>query len=370
MTLSHPFAAAARRAALPLALAVVALAPCRTLAQAAAPAAPASSDSSSQPAAAEWGIVIHGGAGVITRESMTPAREAEYRAKLTEALAAGHRILERGGSSLDAVQAAINVMEDSPLFNAGKGAVFTHDGHNEMDAAVMDGRTLAAGAVAGVRHIKNPIDLARAVMDHSPHVMLSGEGAEEFARSRGFAMMPESYFRVESRWQALQKALDDERRAAAGDTTRRPQAMYSVPDERKFGTVGAVALDKAGNLAAGTSTGGTTNKRWGRIGDSPVIGAGTYANNRSCGVSATGVGEFFIRNVVAHSICALVEYRGMSVKDAADAIVMHQLVEQHGDGGVIVMDAHGNVATPFNTPGMYRGRMMADGKVEVSIFQN
>ncbi|MDB4949072.1 MAG: Isoaspartyl aminopeptidase [Gemmatimonadetes bacterium] len=323
------------------------------------------------PAAPRWGMVIHGGAGTLTRDAMTPEREAAYRAGLAQALQAGYAVLERGGSSLDAVQAAINVMEDSPLFNAGRGAVFTHEGKNELDAAIMDGRTMGAGAVAGVHHIKNPINLAREVMEHSPHVLLTGQGAEEFALERGMPLVPESYFYVESRWQGLQRAIDDERRkAAAGDTTHDPHAMYSVPDERKFGTVGAVALDRAGNLAAGTSTGGTTNKRWGRVGDAPIIGAGTYASNGSCGVSATGTGEYFIRWTVAHDICALVQYRGMTVQAAADEVVMHKLVQAGGDGGIITMDPQGNWALVFNTTGMYRGHVGADGRVEVAIFKD
>jgi beta-aspartyl-peptidase (threonine type) len=342
------------------------------LACAAVPAAAQSNRASqgrAQAAAPHWGMVIHGGAGTLSRSDMTPQREAEYRAKLADALRAGYAVLARGGSSLDAVQAAINVMEDSPLFNAGKGAVFTHEGKNELDAAIMDGRTLGAGAVAGVHHIKNPINLAREVMEHSPHVLLTGQGAEEFALERGMTLVPESYFYVESRWQGLQRAIEEERRrAASGDTTH--HAMYSVPDERKFGTVGAVALDQHGNLAAGTSTGGTTNKRWGRVGDSPIIGAGTYANNESCAVSATGTGEYFIRWTVAHDICALVQYGGMSLQAAADEVVMRKLVQANGDGGIITMDPQGNFALVFNTTGMYRGHVGADGKVEVAIFKD
>jgi beta-aspartyl-peptidase (threonine type) len=332
-------------------------------------AVPSAAQAGRAQAPPRWGMVIHGGAGTLTRGAMTPQREAEYRAKLAEALQAGYAVLARGGSSLDAVQAAINVMEDSPLFNAGKGAVFTHEGKNELDAAIMDGRTLGAGAVAGVHHIKNPINLAREVMEHSPHVLLTGDGAEEFALERGMPLVPESYFYVESRWQALQREIEDEkRRAAAGDTSH--QAMYSVPDERKFGTVGAVALDQHGNLAAGTSTGGLTNKRWGRVGDAPIIGAGTYANNQSCGVSATGTGEYFIRWTVAHDICALVQYRGMTLQAAADEVVMHKLVQAHGDGGIISMDPQGNFALVFNTTGMYRGHVGADGKIEVAVFND
>lgn len=324
------------------------------------------------PAAAEaaqprWGIVIHGGAGTISRENMTPEREAEYNAKLTEALRAGHAVLARGGSSLDAVAAAVNVMEDSPLFNAGKGAVFTSEGKNELDAAIMEGRTLAAGAVAGLRHVKNPVNLARAVMEKSPHVMMIGEGAEAFARQQGIEMVPESYFRTESRWRALERAREAEKRP--GPTSYRAGGGVPEMDDRKFGTVGAVALDRAGNLAAATSTGGMTNKRWGRVGDVPIIGAGTYANNASCAVSATGHGEYFIRYTVAHDICARMQYRGVPLREAADAVVMDVLVKAGGEGGVIAMDAQGNVAMPFNSSGMYRGYMGPDGTPTVAIFR-
>jgi beta-aspartyl-peptidase (threonine type) len=361
LPLDHLRPASRRLAALALAAATLA-APAPASAQA-QPSAPAAARQ------ANWGIVIHGGAGTLDRASMSPEREAQYRAGLEQALRAGHAVLARGGSSMDAVEAAIRVMEDNPLFNAGKGAVFTAEGKNELDAAIMDGRTLAAGSVAGVRHVKNPITLARAVMEHSPHVMLAGDGAEQFARTQGIELVPESYFRTEARWQGLLRAREDERRAA-GDTTRRPQALYSVPEDRKFGTVGAVALDQAGNLAAGTSTGGMTNKRWGRIGDAPIIGAGTYASNRSCAVSATGHGEFFIRNTVARDICALVEYRGMALKDAAEEVVMRRLVQQGGDGGIIAMDPQGNYTLTFNSSGMYRGRMGADGRPEIAIFRD
>lgn len=315
-----------------------------------------------------WGIVIHGGAGTIERGSMTPEREAAYRERLTAALRAGHAVLEKGGSSLDAVQAAINVMEDSPLFNSGKGAVFTHEGKNELDAAIMDGATRRAGAVARLRHIKNPIDLARAVMEKSPHVLLVGDGAEEFALEQGFRLMPESYFYTEPRWRSLQRAIEEEKKAKGV-----PQATLT-PDlwnekTRKFGTVGAVALDRHGNLAAGTSTGGLTNKRWGRVGDSPIIGAGTYADNRCQGSSATGTGEYFIRAVVGYDICALMMYRGLSVQQAADEVVMKELVAMGGDGGVIAMDRAGHYAFSFNTSGMYRGYMGKDGRVVLGIYR-
>jgi L-asparaginase / beta-aspartyl-peptidase len=314
------------------------------------------------------GLVIHGGAGTIRREQMTPEREREYRAALTQALQAGHRILAAGGSSMDAVVAAINIMEDSPLFNAGRGAVFTNDGRNELDASIMDGRTLAAGAVAGVTRVRNPINLARAVMERSPHVMMAGAGAETFAEQQGLEMVAPEYFRTQARWDALQRARDQERIELSEDD-RRPRSATEF-DDFKFGTVGAVALDRNGNLAAGTSTGGMTNKRWGRIGDAPIIGAGTYANNRTCAVSATGHGEYFIRNVVAYDICALVEYRGMRLADAADAVVMEKLVAQRGEGGVIAMDQQGNIAMPFNTPGMYRGFIDEQGRAVVMLYRD
>ena len=314
-----------------------------------------------------WGMVIHGGAGTILPEQMTPEREAEFRAKLTEALETGHAVLRDGGSSLDAVEATIRVLEDSPLFNAGRGAVFTADGTNSMDAAIMDGTTLQAGAVAGVRDVKNPITLARLVKERSPHVMLSGPGAEEFAREQGIESTPASYFRTDHRWQQLQDAQAAERaRPVAADTV----AASAVPArEGKFGTVGAVALDQAGHLAAGTSTGGMTNKKWGRIGDSPVIGAGTYAGPR-CAVSATGWGEYFIRNVVAYDICARMEYGEVSLARAADDVIMRKLEEQEKDtGGIIAMDAEGNIVMPFNTPGMYRGWVDAEGRATVEIYR-
>jgi beta-aspartyl-peptidase (threonine type) len=293
-----------------------------------------------------WGLVLHGGAGVITRDKLTVEREAAVRADLERALRAAHAVLAKGGKSTDAVTAAITILEDSPLFNAGKGAVFTHDGSNELDAAIMDGRARTAGAVTGVRTIKNPILLAKAVMDNGRHVMLIGRGAEEFAATAGIEIVDPSYFRTEERWQQLQQAL--------------------VEDH--FGTVGVVALDQSGGLAAGTSTGGLTNKRYGRVGDSPIIGAGTYADAH-CGVSATGHGELFIRYTVARDICARVEYAHESLAQAADDVVMHELVEAKGDGGVIALDAQGHWAMPFNTPGMYRGYITEDGVPHVDIFR-
>ncbi|HEX7049320.1 MAG TPA: isoaspartyl peptidase/L-asparaginase [Longimicrobiales bacterium] len=326
--------------------------------------------SQQQPTAQEgpprWGIVVHGGAGTILRENMTPEMETAYRAKMEEAIRAGHTILAGGGTSLDAVVAAIQVLEDSPLFNAGKGAVFTHEGTNELDASIMDGATLHAGAVAGVKHIKSPIALARLVMEKSPHVMMAREGAEAFAQEQGIELVPEDYFYTERRWKELQEA----KAAEAERTSMAPGAAPEMPVAWKVGTVGAVALDQHGNLAAGTSTGGMTNKRFGRIGDSPIIGAGTYANNESCAVSATGHGEYFIRNVVAYDICARMLYTGVSLEEAANAVVMEKLVERGGDGGVIAIDRHGNIAMPFNTPGMYRGYAGPDGRITVKIYKD
>jgi beta-aspartyl-peptidase (threonine type) len=276
---------------------------------------------------------------------MTPEKEKAYHAKLGEALDSGYAILERGGKSIEAVIAAIKVMEDSPLFNAGKGAVFTHDGKNEMDASIMDGSNLMAGAVAGVTTIKNPITAARAGMEKSEHVMLVGKGAEIFAEEQGIEIVSPSYFFDSTRYQQLQDALNSEQKTG----------HHAMPSDKKFGTVGCVALDQFGNLAAGTSTGGMTNKKYGRVGDSPIIGAGTYANNISCAVSATGWGEFFIRLGVARDIAALMEYAGLSVEAAADSVVMKKLPALGGDGGVIALDRQGNFAMTFCTAGMYRG---------------
>ncbi|WP_233597418.1 isoaspartyl peptidase/L-asparaginase family protein [Corallococcus sp. CA041A] len=394
----------------------------------------------------KWGLVIHGGAGVISRENLTPEREAAMRAALTQALQAGHAVLAKGGRSMDAVTAAIRVMEDSPYFNAGKGAVFNHDGVNELDAAVMDGKTRMAGAVAGVHHIQNPIDLARLVMEKSPHVMMVGDGAEAFAQSQGMPLVDAKYFYTEERWQGLQRALEQEKakgappaeqgqpstqglspaqpsapgqppaqgaspatpgqpltpaqppasapqpgqpatpaqpsspaqlptQGATPATPSQPQPGSSltpgvdpITGDHKFGTVGAVALDMEGNLAAGTSTGGMTNKRFGRVGDAPIIGAGTYADER-CAVSATGHGEFFIRYTVARDICARVEYQDLPLPEAASYVINDVLVKAGGEGGVIAMDRQGHVAMPFNSSGMYRGYISEDGTPTVAIFQ-
>jgi beta-aspartyl-peptidase (threonine type) len=307
----------------------------------------------------QWGLVVHGGAGGLER---IKGREAEIRAAMAAALTAGHRVLAAGGSSLDAVQAAVVVLEDSAHLNAGKGAVFTHEGTHELDAAIMDGRTRMAGAVAGVKRIKNPIRLARLVMEKSPHVMMVGDGAETFAREQGgIEFVPESYFRTELRWEQLQRALavEEEKQGAL-----RPRSDDPT-HETYFGTVGAVALDQAGNLAAATSTGGVTNKRFGRVGDSPVIGAGTYASNQSCGISATGVGEYFIRFTVAHDICARVEYRGIGAQQAADEVVQDVLKHAGGEGGVIGLDRFGGIVMSFNTSGMTRGYIGQDGNAAI-----
>ena len=301
-------------------------------------------------------IAIHGGAGVISRASMTPDNERAYRADLGRALDAGYAVLEKGGSSLDAIVVAVKILEDSPYFNAGKGAVFSHAGINELDAAIMDGATQKAGAVAGVRHIRNPIELARMVMERTPHVLLAGEGAEEFALEQGMPLVPGSYFYTERRWKQLEEAQREDRVANATE------------DTNYFGTVGAVARDKDGNLAAATSTGGMTNKRWGRIGDSPIIGAGTYADNATCAVSATGSGEYFIRTVVAHEICARVRLSGVSAAEAAKDVVHGRLKDIGGDGGVIVVDKDGALSLEFNTEGMFRGARDSGGRRETAIY--
>jgi L-asparaginase / beta-aspartyl-peptidase len=301
-------------------------------------------------------IAIHGGAGVISRASMSEENERAYHADLGRALDAGYAVLEKGGTSLDAVVAAVKILEDSPLFNAGKGAVFSHAGVNELDAAIMDGRTQKAGAVAGVRHVRNPIDLARLVMERTPHVLLAGEGAEEFALEQGMELVPGSYFYTERRWKQLEDAQKAERTASVAD------------DISYFGTVGAVARDRDGNLAAATSTGGMTNKRWGRVGDSPIIGAGTYADNATCAVSATGSGEYFIRAVVAHEICARVRLSGVTAAAAARDVIHGRLKDIGGDGGVIVVDRDGAISLEFNTEGMFRGARDSKGRRDIAIY--
>lgn len=318
-------------------------------------------------------MVIHGGAGTILRSNMTPEKEQAYRAALEQALQTGYAILQQGGSSLDAVEATVRVMEDSPLFNAGKGAVFTNEGRNEMDASIMSGRRLEAGAVAGVTVIKNPISAARAVMEKSQHVMMAGRGAEKFAREAGLEIVDPSYFYTEERWKALQrvKAADpDKTRLDHDSTLQKTSGMWGAANkDDKFGTVGAVALDKQGNLAAATSTGGMTNKKFGRIGDSPIIGAGTYANNATCAISCTGWGEYFIRLSVAKSVSDLMEYKGLSLQQAANELILQKVPALGGDGGLIAIDKDGNIAMPFSTAGMYRGCVTEDGRITVEIYK-
>ena len=294
----------------------------------------------------EFSIAIHGGAGTITRKNMTPGKENAYRSKLKETLNVGYSILNKGGTSLDAVEATIRIMENSELFNAGKGAVFTNAGTNELDASIMDGRNLKAGAVARVKTVKNPISAARKVMEETWHVMLSGDGADKFAKEQGLDIVDPNYFYTQRRWDSLKKIQVE-----------------------KHGTVGCVALDKHGNLAAGTSTGGLTNKRWGRVGDSPIIGAGTYANNQTCAVSGTGQGEYFIRGNVAYDVSAIMEYKGKSVGEAAQNVI-RKLSDMGGNGGIITMDSKGNISMPFNTAGMYRGFRKAGQAPEIFIYKN
>jgi L-asparaginase / beta-aspartyl-peptidase len=308
------------------------------------------------------GLVIHGGAGTIAPNRMTPEIERELRAGLQRSLEASYGVLKKGGSSLDAVVAAVRVMEDDPLFNAGRGAVFTSVGTNEMDAAIMDGKSLQAGAVGGLKHVRNPITLARAVMDHSPHVMFVGEGAEAFARQNGIELVDEKYFYTEERWNALQRV----RKAEAEARTNGKE--FAVSDQDRHGTIGAAALDQSGNLAAATSTGGNTNKRPGRLGDTPIIGAGTYANNRTCAMSGTGDGEYFMRLVAGHEISALMEHCGLPLGQAAQTVV-DQITEMGGAAGLIAIDHNGNVALPFNTAGMYRGYIDASGNAVVGIYK-
>jgi beta-aspartyl-peptidase (threonine type) len=312
-------------------------------------------------AGAPIAIAIHGGSGTINKGDFSEGKEREIRETLKQAVRAGHEILSSGGSSLDAVTKAITMLEDSPHFNAGKGAVFNSEGKNELDASIMEGAGLNAGAVAAVHNVRNPVLLAREVMTDSPHVMLMGDGAAQFAREQGIVFEEDDYFFTEYRWQQLQKA-----RASAQPGT---SFLSETPDEW-FSTVGAVALDSQGNLTAATSTGGMTNKRWGRVGDSPIIGSGTYADNRSCAVSATGHGEYFIRATVARDICARVQFTEASLLEAANQVVKQQLTGMGGDGGIIAVDPEGNVALIFNTPGMYRASVDTEGKTYVAIYRD
>ena len=307
-----------------------------------------------------YGLVIHGGAGAPAEKDATPESDRLYHDKIQEALDAGYTVLQAGGAATDAVVAAVNVMEDAGLFDAGKGSVFNSEGFCELDAAIMDGRTLSAGAVTGLQHIKNPITLARAVMDKSPHVLLMGEGAEKFAREQGFAMVPNSYFQTERRrkqWERLQ-----EKKRNSGHTG------YLYPNNPEaVGTVGCVALDKNGNLAAATSTGGTADKLAGRIGDTPIIGAGTYAHNATCAVSGTGIGEYYIRTVFGHNISALMEYKGLSLEQASSE-AMKQMHDLGGRGGCIAIDREGHIVMPFTTPAMYRGFKLSDGHSDIELY--
>lgn len=316
-------------------------------------------------------LVIHGGAGTILKSEMTPEKEKAYTQSLNNALQTGYNVLAKGGTALDAVEATIKILEDDSLFNAGKGAVFTNEGKNELDASIMDGKTLRAGAVAGVTTIKNPITAARAVMEKSPHVMMGGKGAEEFAAQQGCTIVDPSYFFTESKWKALQKAkAEDSLKNISADSIKSKTFLKQKENtDYKYGTVGCVALDVYGNLAAGTSTGGMTNKKFGRIGDSPVIGAGTYADNNTCAISCTGYGEYFIRLVMAKSVSDRIGLAHETLKQATDEMIMHKLGELGGDGGLIAVDKNGNIAMPFNTEGMYRGYITSDGKKEIKIYK-
>ena len=308
-------------------------------------------------------LIIHGGAGTILKKHLSSAQEKAYQNKMREALKKGHDVLKKGGTSFDAVVTAIKILENSPLFNAGKGAVFTNQGKNELDASIMEGKTMNAGAVSSVTVIKNPITAALAVMKNSPHVMLTGKGAETFAKKQGLKIVKPQYFYTKRRYNQLKRLQEKSIKGKSG-------SIEDLIDlNKKLGTVGAVALDQYGNIAAGTSTGGMTNKKWGRVGDTPIIGAATYANNNTCGVSATGHGEYFIRSVVAHDISALMEYKGLSVEDAAKEVVMKKLKKMGGEGGVIALDRNGNYTMTFNSAGMYRGVATPDGKIKTYIYK-
>ncbi len=316
-------------------------------------------------------LVIHGGAGTIKKENMSREMETAYTEKLQEAMDAGYAVLEAGGTSVEAVRSAINIMEDSPLFNAGKGAVFNSIGKHELDASIMEGQTLNAGAVAGVTRIKNPIDAAILVKDSTRHVMLSGAGAEQFVGQYGIDFVETSYFDTEKRFEQLKNAQGREKAALDHSYLLNDEAkggQKELIDDHKYGTVGCVALDKEGNLAAGTSTGGMTNKKFGRIGDSPIIGAGNYANNKTCGVSCTGTGEYFIRTLAAHEASDLMLYKGMKVTQALEEVI-GQIAELGGDGGMIALDKDGNVAWDFNTAGMYRGYKKSTGENVIEIYE-
>ena len=316
----------------------------------------------------EFAIIIHGGAGTILRGNLSKKKEKAYRGKLEEAIRTGYTILKNGGTSQLAVVKTIQVMEASPLFNAGKGAVFTHEETNELDASFMDGETLNAGAVAGVKNVKSPIELAVKIMTDSEHVMLSGEGASIFAKEKGLEMVDPAYFYTERRFKSLQRIKN--RAKTKLDNNDKKAAFYdSDIKNAKFGTVGCVALDKNGNIAAGTSTGGMTNKRWGRIGDAPIIGSGTYANNKTCGVSSTGWGEYFIRSQVAYDISAQIEYQKKTLKEATKDVIQNKLTKLGGTGGVVALDKNGNMSFEFNTAGMYRASMNDAGELVLKIYK-
>jgi beta-aspartyl-peptidase (threonine type) len=326
----------------------------------------------------QWTIVVHGGAGVIERPALGPKGDAAYRASLQKGIEAGAKVLDNGGTAVDAVEAVLNIFEDDPLFNAGHGAVFTSEGKNELDSSIMDGSNLKAGAVAGVTHTRHPISLARAVMEKSPYVMMAGSGTDAFAAKVGLEQVAPSFFFTEARWQGLVKQLQKEGKPVPPRPVGAPPPGEAVPvafydegaDPRSHGTTGVVALDKHGNIAAGTSTGGLQGKMPGRVGDSPIIGAGTYASNQSCAVSATGSGEYFIRLGVAREICNLVAFKGMSIQQAADEVIHKELEALHGDGGVIALTPDGKTAFSFNTPGMFRALLTEGGKVEVHIYKD
>jgi len=308
----------------------------------------------------KYAIAIHGGAGTILRSSMTAEKEKDYRQALHDAITVGEEVLKQGGISLDAVEAAIRSLEDNSLFNAGRGSVFTHDGKNEMDASIMNGADLMAGAVSGLQNIKNPVSLAKAVMQQTEHVFLAGSGAIDFAKKINAEFMPDEYFFVQMRYDQLQEALK----------TDSVVLDHTETNEKKFGTVGAVAMDMHGNLAAGTSTGGMTNKKHGRIGDTPMIGAGTYANNNTCAVSCTGHGEFFIRSVVAYDVSCLMEYKGLSLQEACDIVVKQKLVKIGGEGGLIAIDKNGNIELPYNSEGMYRASKKEGEDMYIGIYKD
>jgi len=312
----------------------------------------------------KYAIAIHGGAGTILKSTMTPEKEKAYLDGLKNAIESGETILKNGGSSLDAVENAIRSLENNPLFNAGKGAVFSNSGKNEMDASIMNGEDLSAGAVAGISNIKNPISLAKGIMQKSEHVFLAGNGAIEFAKTIDSEFEEDAYFFEQMRFDQLQQAKQNDGVFLDHTTDKFENG------EKKFGTVGAVALDIHGNLAAGTSTGGMTNKKFGRVGDSPIIGAGTYANNETCAISCTGHGEFFIRSVVAYDISCLMEYKELSLKEACDFVVMDKLVKIGGEGGLIAIDKNGNIEMPFNSEGMYRAKKSEDGELFIKIYKD